>query len=269
MSDNSIWRHDDLKHVSNIAIDIMARILVISDSRGRGIKHLLEEQTPHHWNIVWEVQVLSGATLETIRKKVERGQRRSNWDCIIVIAGICNITRRKARGQNRYLEYKERKVVETIEAIDKLIDSLGNININICTITPASLKDYSEVRNNDPELETEQKQLEEDITEINKHIIERNIRRDQTTVNLAKLSQIRSLKKQGQTKKRIIKFNTKSLTDGVHPTVEHLREWATYIKDIIHKLLKTREPSEHESSQDDTSESEPEDTGNFKRQRRT
>lgn len=239
----------------------MTRILVITDSRGKNIKPHLQENTPEGKSITWDVQVLPGATIETILKRIERGKRRNHWHQIIVIAGICNITRRITSGSRNYLEYKIRKVRETIEAIDQLLD-IGE-EVNICTITPASLKDYSSERENDPDLTLEQQQLEQDIEEINQHIIARNINKDSATINLAKLAQIRTLKKRSKASKRIIKFDTQKLRDGVHPTSAHLQEWANYICSMIPKITKNSELSE-----DETSEEEQGETWNFKRQRR-
>ena len=83
-------------------------ILVISDSRGKNIKPLLIDNTPANHKIKWTTQVLPGATLENIQKRLQRGTRRDNWDLIIVLAGICDFTSRSKENRNISLEYKTR-----------------------------------------------------------------------------------------------------------------------------------------------------------------
>ena len=232
-------------------------ILVISDSRGKNIKPLLIDNTPITHKIKWTTQVLPGATLENIQKRLQRGTRRDNWDLIIVLAGICDFTSRSKENRNISLEYKTRKT----EEVRHIIDDLYNItpNLHIATITPASLLTYSNNREKDSQIEEEQTNLEEDIKSINNYIIDKNISRDKPTLNLAKISEIRSLKKQGNKRKRVIKYDYKELRDGLHPNTDLLQKWATCICNTVTKIV----PS------DDSSSDEADDTWNFKRQKRT
>ena len=238
------------------------RILFISDSRGRNIEPLLREHTPLGIDITWDVQILPGAGIESILKRVERGLRRNSWNQIIVNAGICNLTKRITKEGQKCIEYKVRNVDNVCSTIDQMIDALGG-KVTICTITPAILEKYSNVRETDPEIKIEQDHLDEDITTINSHIKRRNIERDTATIDLAKLSEIRSLKRQGKTKKRIVKLNPNCLRDGVHPTLELLESWAKYTTKMAVKILNLQIPAEDASTED----SEDSDTGNFKRQR--
>ena len=241
------------------------KILFISDSRGRDIKPLLNNSSEKPDNIVWEVQVIPGAKLEDILKRVERGRRRNKWDQVVICAGICNVTNRVVKGGRRYLEYKNRQVEEICTQIDHILDDIGIIS-HICTITPAVIELYSNVRDGDPELQTEQQHLYQDIETINNHIIERNIARDRTTIDLAKLSQIRSKKRQGSERKRIIKFNTKDVRDGVHPTPDLLQRWAHHINSKVRNILNKHEQTE-DTETNESGESESE-SWNFKRPRR-
>ena len=236
----------------------MVNILLITDSRGRDIKSRIQtHQDLKHLNL--ELQYYPEATLETIQKKIERLQRgcRNNiWDHIIVIAGICNFTTRtKDRDRKPHIAYSNRNT----EAICHTIDTLLNIheNIHICTITPAVLHKASDRQ--DTDIESEQLNLEEDISEVNQHIINQNIQKDRPTFDLAKLSTIRSVKKQGPKKKRIIRLNQHHLEDGVHPSSPLQELWIRYIKNMVIKITNAEYALEDDNTED-------EDSGNFKRQ---
>ena len=241
------------------------RILLLSDSRGAGLKSIIQKNTPANYDIHWDEITLPGATLETLRKKVERASRRSNWDITIVNGGICNLTHRIKNRHETYIEYKISKLEETRQAIDQIIQSLGD-RAHICTITPASIQKYADhynTRLNDTNIEIEQQNLLEDIEELNEYIKSRNIHRDFPTINLAIKSFSSKLKKQGNKKKRITKFNDKELKDGVHPS-EHLKTiWAKYIVQMATKIannIHNRPPHSDSSSEESENES-----WNFKR----
>ena len=237
----------------------MTKILLITDSRGKGIKSRIQDH-PDLSHIDWDIQIIPGATLENILKRIERGNRRNTWDHIIILAGICSFTTKTSRRNKKpYIEYKVRNTEEICNTINSLLN-IGN-STHICTITPAVLQKASERQ--DPEVETEQLNLEEDIAYVNQHIISRNIERDTLTIDLAKLSTIRSIKKQGNKRKRIIKLNTKDLEDGVHPSISLQENWTNYIKTMVHRLT-----NNEDALDDDSTEEEPE-PWNFKRQART
>jgi len=217
----------------------MAHILLISDSRGRGLKAKIQSFTSQDLEINYEEIVLPGATLETIYKRITRSRRRqrTTWDLIIINAGICNFTNRKFCRGNRYLEYTTSKLDETRKTIDQILENFGT-QVHICTITPASLAKYSTDRPEEtPQVKEEQDHLLKDIEEVNQHIVDRNIQKDCPTINLASNTYTRTLKKQGNKRKRIEKFSPKELEDGVHPTQKLQDIWAKLVATTIPKLL--------------------------------
>ena len=95
--------------------------LIITDSRGKGLLPLIEQYSPKETNIDYNDLVIPGATLGAIHKGIERAiRRRSAWDAIIVIGGICNFTRRITSKNRRQLYYSERKLELVGEEIDSL-----------------------------------------------------------------------------------------------------------------------------------------------------
>jgi hypothetical protein len=239
------------------------KVVLFTDSRGRNLAKHLSQADPEN-NINFEVQVLPGATLDTILKRVERTSRRNHWDLCIIIAGICNFTERIVNKEHRYLQYTSRKATETKEIIDQILLSQGN-KISISTITPACLPKYSNYRK-DQSLEIEQTNLLQDIEDTNQHIIDRNIERDQPTIHLARISYTLSKKKQGPKHKRIVKFNPKDLPDGVHPSTMLEERWAKYILVQTSKIIaKINSTNQADSQDDDDSDNDNQDSWNFKR----
>ena len=241
------------------------KVIIFSDSRGRNLARLLNRIEDSTIDISYEVHVLPGATLDLIHKKIERSSRRYSWDLCIIIAGICDLTVRVVTRTHRYLEYTNRRLIETKSIINQILDSQEKTHIS--TITPALLSKYSSYRNNDPTIEDEQKNLMDDIEDINRHIISRSIQRDVPTINLAKLSYDLSLKKQGNKHKRITKFSDKNLPDGIHPSIKLEEQWAKYISKQTEAIL-IKQASQQQLTESTEDETDDDDSNwNFKRQK--
>lgn len=254
----------------NTLPDRALRVVLYTDSRGRNLaKHLihLNQEDYQEVNINFVVQILPGATLDTILKRIERSSRRYSWDLCIILAGICNFTERTANKDHRYLQYTHRKVNETKSIIDQILESQGN-KVSISTITPAYIPKYSNYRS-DQSIEQEQANLLEDIEATNQHIIDRNIERDLPSIHLARLSYTLSLKKQGQKHKRITKFNHDDLPDGVHPSTSLEQRWAKYIYTQTKRIIAKNayKLSQEDPNNDENTDEETQDSWNFKRQK--
>ena len=232
-------------------------VLVIYDSRGANLQELLEEQ-PDNSVINWTVKVYKGATLNTISSKL-RGQHKK-FGLIVVIAGICNFTTKTRVRTRNSIEYPQRKKEDTIKEIDKLLERYNN-KIHLCTITPADLlkrKDHDSTVT-----EEDQTNLEQDISETNQYIITKNNERDFPTIDLAYNSYTKSIKKQGPKKKRITKFTSKDLPDGIHPSEDLKRDWARYIAQRTPQIIAKIEAKLDDESSDSDKEQE---SWRFKRQ---
>lgn len=69
------------------------RVLLLSDSRGRGLEKLLND---NKWNIAFRVETYPGATVKRINEKLSVLRNRGgvkDYDLIIIFAGICNVTK--------------------------------------------------------------------------------------------------------------------------------------------------------------------------------
>lgn len=220
-------------------------VLVISDSRGAGLQDLLNEQPGSSLSINWTVKEIKGATINTISRKIDR--LHQNYKVIIVLAGICNFTTKHRRVTRHTIEYPERRKDSTIEEIKNLLDKYIT-KVHICTITPADL-----LKRQDPNstvTEDIQKDLVQDISDTNQYIKTRNIDRDFPTIDLANNSTSHSLKTQGGKKKKIAKFTSKDLPDGIHPSLTLKRDWARYISQVTPNIIrKIEEKLEQDSSQ--------------------
>ena len=210
------------------------KILLITDSRGRGLLTYIKEELSH-LDYTLDEKIIKGATLDDIWKRLERTSRRTTWDVAIVVAGICNFTELQTnRKRQRYLQYTSRKSESTRQVIDSLFEAFGP-KVHICTIPPASIKLASKCREDDPSIEDEQQKLIQDIEETNRHIINCNINRNFATIDLARQTYSSSVK--GKNKKKLLKFTSKGLNDGVHPNSDSKILWAKYMAKVIPKIV--------------------------------
>lgn len=242
------------------------KVIIFSDSRGRNLAKHLHKVDQTDIDIKYEVQILPGATLDTIQKRIERSSRRYTWDLCIVLAGICNFTEKITNRNHRYLQYKTSQLSETKTTIEQILRS-SNDKLHLCTITPAALEKFSNFRKGDDTVQEEQLNLLKDIEEANRTIININIERDLPTIHLARLSYSLSLKKQGPTKKRITKFTPTDLPDGVHPSRNLEEKWAKYIAKQANSIIRKNQAKLNEEQQDDTEDEAHEESWNFKRQK--
>ena len=248
-----------------------SKILVITDSRGKGLEELLETHTDPTLAINWTVRVYPGATISAIHRRLNR--LHSKYEAIIVIAGICNFTSRIKTRSTIHIEYTESKKDETQIQIDALLDTFKE-KVHLATITPADL--FLQKFPNENTTTDAQKNLENDIKEVNNHIIGRNIHRDLPTVDLADNSMTSSIKKQGSKKKRISKFCNSGLkftnpkhTDGVHPNPALKEDWVKYIIKLAPHIIRRTSEVGATAQEDPTSSEEDQDPdwNDFKRNR--
>jgi hypothetical protein len=200
-------------------------VIVISDSRGRGLSELID----HSSDIDFIFKVLPGKTLQDIATVVDEtlsNYQHTYYYCI-VLSGICSLTVRSFTPLNclRYhLSERESKVAAILDTINDLKFKYG-ARINICTFVPACLIKYFNIKNPDhPEvpgyLIPEQEALLEDITQINDEIKQFNLNYRNTNINLCGRFVTHSKKKHQRSnsgaRRRVTKFKDTELTDGVH-----------------------------------------------------
>ena len=242
-------------------------LIVLTDSRGRGLKGYLETQLIDFTPVI---KLLPGRSLQAIAiiaKKTLPKYDQTNFYCIIH-AGICSFTIRTAVGHPTSLRYpfpdRDHKLREIIDTIAEL-KSIYKSRINICTIAPASLVKFFQLRHPGTPLprglEQEQNSLIEDIHMINSYIKQLNSDHGNPNINIGArfFSHSKKKSKKSKTTRRVTKFKDTHLVDGVH--------FSTEIRDISFRLIKTTASSElqklEESSSSSSSSSESESSSLF------
>ena len=228
-------------------------ILIVTDSRGRGLQPFLASRISRQLAAI-QVDVLPGATLETITAHLQSKIDR-NTDLTIIAGGICNFTQKCKENNEKLLAYHRTEgKVEHVK--DLLVQVAGELQgkLAIATIPPASLKRYyTRFNNKEPPaaLDQQQKELLQDIAEVN---------RDITTINKAANLKVidlhtqcfsnsldRKKKNRSNTERRRKIFNEHLLPDGVHPnsTLEH--KWFSRYEQAINSWLQSTSSSDTES----------------------
>ena len=208
-------------------------ILVLTDSRGRGLEKLCSHSEFDSLDVI--VKVLPGKDLPSIAKIANELISKfstTNYYCVIS-AGICGLTVKAPCEGHRSLRYptdtREEKIITNKTVINELFSKFG-ARVNITTIVPASLGKYFATYNPNvkiPEcLQNEQLALEEDINKLNDIIVASNKERGVTTISICKKFQSISKKKNRRTntgtQRRVSEFKDNQLVDGVHYT-EHMK----------------------------------------------
>lgn len=231
-------------------------VLVLTDSRGRGLSEFLE-QTAFKDDQSCEVlvSVVPGGKLPGLLDQASRyltGECRvkgKTIDNVVVEAGICSLTTRRTittEGQSRTELRYVRDVDNLIAIAESVISSYHQFpeRINIATIVPASLKKYSEYHNgealsSDATLKGEQDHLLEDIGKLNDIIIGENKELPNTqTIDLWRTVIKSSLKRvtkspEDRERRRVQKFTEKNLHDGVHGNQWLQVKWFDRITQIL------------------------------------
>jgi hypothetical protein len=204
--------------------------IIVADSRGRGLDDFIGSH-PTPINYAYAIEVLPGKSIPDLIPTIESTITRYNsgpYYCVI-FAGICGLTVRTRTKNTRILRYPEDQREARVNATSNAIYSLKhkfNTHINFCTIVPASLQAYFKAFNADqaiPDfLQEEQLILEDDISKINSIIVAIN-GSDNLNINVISRFQIKSKKKRQRSGKKVVyrrvtKFTSKDLVDGVHFT---------------------------------------------------
>ena len=210
----------------------MPNILVVSDSRGKLLKPILE--SPSGSNICFKVR--NGATLQDAMSIVKEKLTNESFVCAYIIAGICSIT--KKEGGYIYLPYetKEDIVKSTTQIIREMLQELDRstvIPIVLCTIPGADI-----ARANDQEAteyHPQQSILNSAMLEINEYIVDLNLSRGFTTPMLSStIHKCHGKKKDGSKRYR---HHLHKLWDGVHPTGVTLKDWRDKLEENFSQFL--------------------------------
>ena len=220
-------------------------VLCISDSRGRGLEKFFNDKNIAKLfpdvTLSFQFGVFPGESLELIATRLTQLTNNTDFDLIIINAGICSFTSKASYNGLNCIDYADRlsKTNLVITTLQDLDQRLGK-KLNLCTIAPAGLVKSFKVRNPNVdypvELDTQQSNLLEDLGLVNQAIIERNIRYNSSTIDLAKQVTTSSLKrKRGGS--RVTKFTDQNLVDGVHPNDALKKTWFQLITTFIQRNI--------------------------------
>ena len=185
--------------------------IVIADSRGRGLDDFVGNH-PTPINHQYVLQIKPGKSLAQLAPIIISTINTYDSDktYCVVFAGICGLTDKTTnRGISslRYKKaYREEKVTCNIDIAKFLKNSYGD-KINLCNIVPADLIKYFHTHNQGspiPEyLFQEQLALEEDITTINKVLLDLNSN-SITNINICNRVQVKSKKKRQRSGNKVV-----------------------------------------------------------------
>ena len=257
----------------------MKHVVIYTDSRGRGLKEHIGTEFNNN-DVQTTIVKKSGARLAELILEAEGALNRNKHIVYLVIsAGICDLTSRVS-GEVRMLRY-----IRNQEKIDSLKNQISELyrkfpnRINIATIYPASLQNYHHHHNRSESIienKEEQDSLISDIAELNSVIVKCNIETSKQSINLSGLFMRSSIKK--KEKKRVTKLNHSYLPDGVHPSEEAKEKcfdrFKTVLKPELTRRLLALRGEEHlqegkrtQDPMEDSTESENEETWDFKKKR--
>ena len=229
---------------------IVMEVLVVADSRGRGLELMLEKELPER---KVKVLTLGGAGSELAALRALSTIKTSRPDMIILMTGICDLTWRDKRSQCTSL--RSGKIADCVEnvmgplrAAYEIMTTEGGPNtpISIATVTGLDLADYNfrgrrqmtgdEYRKYSEGNKTKhglQETLNMAMVEINRRITALN---KEHGVPTTWISTVIHAYYRGTHH-----HNYKRLKDGCHPDEETKVRWVRQLGKTINRVLGQRE----------------------------
>lgn len=222
-------------------------VLIIADSRGRGIQQLIENE-----EIGEEVHMtaIGGAGSEVAAIRAIPLITSCQPKVIILMTGICDLTWRDKHTKVTKLRHKVVKdcvggVMRQFEAACEILDDMGRYKVSVATMTGLDLIDYNykpraqmgrEAYNiycqKNKGIHHDQQILNEAVIDINRKITEFNRLRGVPTTWLSTV--VHSYYR-GQ---HHHKYN--KLRDGCHPDEETKRKWGKLLAKSIKNIQKEK-----------------------------
>ena len=235
------------------------KIIIFTDSRGRGLQPYLESRFPRQQLII-KVLVFPGANVDKLAEQVNKKVDITH-DLVIICGGICSLTSKVKEDNKKILKYISSEE-NTLHIKDTLTSLAGKLQgrIIISTIPPASLNRYYKHYNDNQEpptyLKEQQSDLLQDLSDINQCITTLNKAATFKNLDIHSKCFNKTLdsNKKGQrnTERRRKIFLENELTDGVHPNSNLQSKWFQRFNAVINAWL-----SNISSSETDTELSEP------------
>lgn len=213
---------------------MLQEILVICDSRGSGLDRFLSLQKTGY---KWQIQVLRGKGLKELLVAAHEMQARCDYQAILIMGGICDITKRDTRGRKVVMRgmVKEYLVQSKFEEIDYILKKVCENNriVLLATTYGVDLQYYNWHLYGDDccfIIPSEQNRLEETVDLYNKYIADNNATRGMATIRLG--SKIHHPRPKGK-----MSSNYSLLWDGCHPDFQMLDMNAEKIVRVVDRYL--------------------------------
>ena len=203
----------------------MSSILIVSDSRGKGLKPLLDPPLGYTIDFVPKNWATLEETVNIVRCKLFR--KNPTVTCIYILTGICSVTEKCEQSISLPYDTKE----ELVELVTSKIGNtrIGNKKIDDITTIPTVLCTFPGVdliranNKNATGIHPQQELLNEGMIDINDFIVDLNLTRGFSTPMLsAAIHRCHQRRKDGTKKYR---HHYSRLDDGIHPTASTLQYW--------------------------------------------
>ena len=149
-------------------------VLLMTDSRGHGLKSHLEARAPN----VFRVSARSGDRIADLLKRAEKKlkNKQENYTVIIIMGGVCDITERDSNTGRVYLRTTDKDTVTTQlrKDIKKGLKRVKRVAPNVPVIITPTIGLNLEVYNGAHGLQEEQECLNQIVLEVNRLLISCN-----------------------------------------------------------------------------------------------
>lgn len=163
------------------------KVIIATDSRGKGLEQFLQTKFPSS-QLHLRVDAISGATIQYLIEHIERNQD-STGNLSIISGGICNLTKKKRGKGAKILTYtRSEENILLLKDLITITTGKHQSKLIFTTIPPVSLHRYFKHFNDNKDppafLNNQQKDLLQDIDEINQLIITLNKSANLQTIDL-------------------------------------------------------------------------------------
>ena len=215
------------------------QVLIATDSRGRGLREFVATRSATHpYNLHFDFVIMPGGTINSIGnaicEKLDRYHLRQPT-MVVFAGGINNLTTRIQHTHGTQITYptqtpKAQHIITELQALHTHLINTYHVKIKFTTIAPASLNKNSDFQKSKNRLtkdidtpydmDTQQRNLHDDITTINSAIFQMNTGCGMLSVNWAKdliRWSTKSRPNGGGRSIKVRKYSYVKLYDGVHP----------------------------------------------------
>ena len=241
-------------------------IHILTDSRGAGLQRLLSQEECD-LDLNFHVTVRSGATFKQLADLARSSKDKFAYQ--IVAGGICSLTIKSGK----FISY-ERDTTKITALKGNILDILSVLGprVTVATVPPANIAKYNRFKkhpdseNSDWQIRQQEQQqlLNDDLSDLNSFIEEKNATFGSTQVFLEKASCANSVKRRGKyrTKRAVHRgYTFTRMYDGVHGDSTLKGLWCKKIVSASRQAILSQSV---ETSQESAQE---EDWGDFKRRR--